>query len=177
MREEDVSEKQRSDLDIINRSGEYLLNLINDVLDVAKVEAGRGVLEVAPCELTSVVREVMDMMRVRAEAKHLTLRIVQSDEFPVYVRADAPKIRQVLINLVGNAIKYTEKGSVTLRLHAGHAESYGKIPAEVLRGGHRRRDCARGPGANLRGLRTDQASWQRRRAPAWVSPSPVNSSS
>ena len=127
LREEDVSEKQRGDLDIINRSGEHLLNLIDEVLDVAKIEAGRGVLEVAPCELTSVVREVMDMMRVRAEAKHLTLRIVQTDEFPVYVRTDAPKIRQVLINLVGNAIKYTERGSVTLRLHAGHADRTGKL--------------------------------------------------
>ncbi len=119
LREEEVSEKQRSDLDIINRSGEHLLNLIDEVLDVAKIEAGRGVLEIAPCELTSLVREVMDMMRVRAEAKHLTLRVVQSAEFPVYVRADAPKLRQVLINLLGNAIKYTETGSVTLRLDAG----------------------------------------------------------
>jgi signal transduction histidine kinase/ligand-binding sensor domain-containing protein/DNA-binding NarL/FixJ family response regulator len=127
LRDDDVSEKQRSDLDIINRSGEHLLNLIDEVLDVAKIEAGRGVLEVAPCDLTGLVREVIDMMRVRAEAKQLRLRIVQSGELPVCVRVDAPKVRQVLINLVGNAIKYTEKGSVTLRLHAGEADRAGRF--------------------------------------------------
>ncbi|HUK18825.1 MAG TPA: two-component regulator propeller domain-containing protein [Bryobacteraceae bacterium] len=121
LREGTVSEEQRHDLDIINRSGEHLLKLINEVLDVAKIEAGRGVLEITPCELTGVVRDVMDMMRGRAEAKNLALLMVQSLEFPRYVQIDVPKLRQVLINLLGNAIKYTERGSVTLRLDAACA--------------------------------------------------------
>ena len=125
LREGAVSEEQRHDLDIISRSGEHLLTLINEVLDVAKIEAGRGVLEITSCELTGMVRDVMDMMRGRAEAKNLALFLVQSPEFPRYVRIDGPKLRQVLINLLGNAIKYTERGSVTLRLDAARAQITG----------------------------------------------------
>ena len=126
--DEDVSEKQRGDLDVINRSGEHLLNLINDVLDVAKIEAGNQGLELVPCDLTSLVIEVMDMMRERAEAKHIALFVVQPAEFPRYVRADAPKLRQVLINLLDNAVKYTETGSVGLQLEAGPADAAGRLP-------------------------------------------------
>jgi signal transduction histidine kinase/ligand-binding sensor domain-containing protein/CheY-like chemotaxis protein len=124
--EGDVSPKQRSDLGIIKRSGEHLLNLINEVLDVAKIEAGRGELQIAPCRLTSLVNEVMDMVRVRAEARGLNLMLIPSAGFPNYVRADAPKLRQVLINLLGNAIKYTESGSVTLRLDASPTGTDGR---------------------------------------------------
>ncbi len=127
LREGNVSEKQRNDLDIINRSGEHLLNLINDALDVAKIEVGRSALEIAPCELNSLVHDLINMMRARAEANNLVLDVVQSPEFPRRVRADAPKLRQVLINLLGNAIKYTEKGSVTLRLGAGLADNAGRL--------------------------------------------------
>ena len=127
LREGNISEKQRNDLDIINRSGEHLLNLINDTLDVAKIEAGRSILEIAPCELNSLIHDLINMMRVRAEAKNLALDVVQSAEFPRRVRADAPKLRQVLINILGNAIKYTEKGSVTLRLGAGLADNAGRL--------------------------------------------------
>ena len=115
---EGASETQRKDLDIINRSGEHLLTLINGVLDVAKIEAGRTVVEVALCDLRSLVRDVTEMMRVRAEEKGLKLFVDQSPEFPETVNTDAAKLRQVLINLLGNAVKYTEKGIVTLRLNA-----------------------------------------------------------
>jgi signal transduction histidine kinase/ligand-binding sensor domain-containing protein/CheY-like chemotaxis protein len=127
LREEAVSDKQREYLDIINQSGERLLNLIDEVLDVAKIEAGHVVLEIAPCDLTSLVREVVNLMRVRAEAKSLALLVAQSALFPRYVRADALKLRQVLINLLGNAIKYTERGSVTLRLDARPADNSGHL--------------------------------------------------
>ena len=74
LRDRSASPDQRQDLDIINRSGEHLLALINDVLDVAKIEAGRTVLEIAPCDLKSAGdRMFIDMMRVRAEEKHLVL--------------------------------------------------------------------------------------------------------
>jgi len=119
----DVSAGQRNDLAIINRSGEHLLHMINEVLEVAKIETGRGLLEIAPCDLTAMVRDVVQLMRLRAEAKNLTLLLVQSPEFPRYVRVDAPKFRQVLINLLGNAIQYTERGSVTLRLNVVRADS------------------------------------------------------
>ena len=128
MRDEEISEKQRTDLEIINRSGEHLLHLINDVLDVAKIEAGRGSVENAPCNLTRLVSEVMDMMRVRAEAKGLQIRVNPTAEFPDYVRTDAAKLRQILINLLGNAIKCTETGSVTVHLDSGRPGGDGRIP-------------------------------------------------
>ena len=116
LRDSSISEDQRRDLNIINRSGEHLLALINDVLDVAKIEAGRTQLEIAPCDLKILVQDVADLMRVRATEKQLALTLEASDEFPRYVRTDSSKLREILINLLGNAIKYTEQGSITLRV-------------------------------------------------------------
>jgi signal transduction histidine kinase len=127
LREHGVSEEQRRDLNIINRSGEHLLTLINDVLDVAKIEAGRTILEMAPCDLKALVQEVADMMRVRAAEKHLALALTQSDEFPRYVRTDPGRLREVLINLLGNAVKYTEHGSINLRCGARPADTSDRV--------------------------------------------------
>jgi signal transduction histidine kinase/ligand-binding sensor domain-containing protein/CheY-like chemotaxis protein len=118
LREDSVTAKQREELDLINRSGEHLLHLIDDVIDMAKIETGRKVLEIAPCHLGSLVRDVLEMIRPQAEKKGLELRLVSSPEFPRNVQIDASNLSQVLINLLGNAVKYTQKGSVTLRLNA-----------------------------------------------------------
>jgi PAS domain S-box-containing protein len=112
-------------LDIINRSGEHLLTLINDVLEMAKIEAGRIQLEEAPFDLGGMVRDVTEMMEVRAQEKGLRLLTDQSSEFPRYIVGDEAHLRQVLINLVGNAVKFTQEGGVTVRLgtranHASH---------------------------------------------------------
>ncbi len=115
-------ESQRKDLDIINRSGEHLLNLINNVLDLAKVESGRTELHIEACDLKRLVAEIIDMMRVRASEKNLELRLIESPEFPRVAKTDAGKLRQVLINLLGNAIKFTEKGFVEVRLSCRAAE-------------------------------------------------------
>lgn len=111
-----LSGSQRNHLDIINRSGEHLLHLINDVLEMAKIEAGRVQVESAPFDLGNLVRDVTDMMHVRAQEKGLQLLIDQSSEFPRYIRGDEARLRQVLINLVGNAVKFTDQGGVTVRL-------------------------------------------------------------
>lgn len=113
-----ISDDQRKNLDIINRSGEHLLTLINDVLDMAKVEAGNISVEIAPFDLGEMVRDIIDLMRVRAEEKNLHLLLDQSSEFPRFIRGDMAKIRQGIINLIGNAIKFTPQGGVTLRLNA-----------------------------------------------------------
>ena len=115
-RDPDVSASQRANLDIINRSGEHLLTLINDVLEVAKIEAGRMRLEIAPFDLGSMVRDVVDMMQIRAQEKGLQLLIDQASEFPRYIKGDEARLRQILVNLVSNAVKFTEHGGVTLRL-------------------------------------------------------------
>ena len=114
----DASEEQRKLLEIINRSGEHLLGLINDVLDVAKIEAGRIRVENEPFDLGDLLRSITDMMRVRAAEKGLLLAIDQASHFPRFIQSDPAKLRQVLINLLGNAIKYTPAGSVTVRLRA-----------------------------------------------------------
>ena len=123
LREDGVTEKQRGDLDIIHRSGEHLLGLIDDVLDVAKIEVGRTTVEVSPCDLRRLVRDVTDMIRPRAAEKNLELQIAQSADFPQFVATDAKKLSQMLINLLGNAIKYTERGNVTLRMDARSASA------------------------------------------------------
>jgi signal transduction histidine kinase/CheY-like chemotaxis protein len=112
------SAEDRKTLDIINKSGEHLLTLINDVLDMAKVEAGQLSIENTLLDLGEIVRDVIDLMRGRAEDKGLQLLLDQSSEFPRFVKSDGAKLRQVLVNLVGNAIKFTERGGVTLRLNA-----------------------------------------------------------
>jgi signal transduction histidine kinase/CheY-like chemotaxis protein len=109
---------QSEDIGRISRSGEHLLGLIDDVLDVAKIEAGKEELAITASDLISTVRTVVEMMRVRAEEKHLALVYYQAPQVPRYVRVDAPKLRQILINLLGNAIKFTREGSVTLQLSA-----------------------------------------------------------
>ena len=118
LRRDGASEKQRGDLEIISRSGEHLLGLINELLDFARIEAGRGTSEIAPVDLRRLIRDVTDMMRVRALEKNLDLKLMQSAAFPRFVETDARKLRQMLINLLGNAIRHTERGSVTLRLDA-----------------------------------------------------------
>jgi PAS domain S-box-containing protein len=112
----DLSAAYREKVDIISRSGEILLNLIDDVLDMAKIEAGRSELAISPCDLESLVHDVIEMVRVRANAKNLALLAAESAGFPKYVRVDPAKLRQVLLNLLSNAVQYTDRGSITLRM-------------------------------------------------------------
>ena len=117
LRERGASQQQRHALDIINRSGEHLLALIDDVLDVAKVEAGKSQLELAPCDLARLIEDVTNMVAPRASQKGLDLR-VERPRSALVVCADASRLRQVLINLLNNAVKFTDRGSVTLRVQA-----------------------------------------------------------
>lgn len=111
-----LPENERRNIDIINLSGEHLLTLINDVLEMAKIEAGSVQLDEAPFDLGGMVRDVTEMMQLRATEKHLKLFIDQSADFPRYIVGDEARLRQVLINLLGNAVKFTQQGSVTIRL-------------------------------------------------------------
>lgn len=115
-KDEQFPDSQQRNLEIINRSGEHLLSLINDVLDMAKIDAGRIQLEEAPFDLGGMVRDVTDMMSVRAQEKGLQLLIDQSSKFPRFIIGDEARLRQTLINLIGNALKFTQQGGVTLRL-------------------------------------------------------------
>jgi signal transduction histidine kinase/CheY-like chemotaxis protein len=114
----DVTEKQMNDLNIITRSGEHLLNLINNVLDISKIEAGRVVLVESHLDLFQLIQEMKSLMYVSAHVKGLNFNVEQSLDLPRIIIADAGKLRQILINLIGNAIKFTTIGEVILRARA-----------------------------------------------------------
>ena len=113
-----LPEKHRDDLAIVGSSGEHLLGLIDDVLDMAKIEAGDLVVKTASMDLHNLVQDVLNMLRERALANNLELLMDVSERAPRFIRSDSGKLRQVLTNMVGNALKYTDQGTVTVRLDA-----------------------------------------------------------
>ncbi len=113
----ELSEDQLEKLGIINRSGEHLLKLINDVLEIARIESGRIEIRIAPLDLGALIRDVTDLMKLRADEKGLWLKLDQSSEFPRYIMGDEVRIRQILVNLIGNAMKFTHQGGISLRFN------------------------------------------------------------
>ena len=103
-------------VEIVNQSGEHLLELINDVLEVSKIEAGRVTLQEAKCDLHKLLCSLEDMLQLKAQSKGLQLIFERDATLPQYIKTDENKLRQILINLLGNAIKFTEQGSVKLRV-------------------------------------------------------------
>jgi len=118
-------------LHTIQRNGDYLLTLLNDILDLSKIESGRLELERVSYSPISTVRDVARLMRVRAEAKGIPFQVEFETELPVRIEGDPTRVRQVLINLVGNGIKFTEVGSVRLRASLHDAGSASRIIFEV----------------------------------------------
>ena len=114
MLDENVGHVAREHIAIIKRNGEHLLGLINDILDLSKVEAGKLQIEPTRCSPVELVAEVASLMRVRAEAKRLRLETDCVGPLPETVLTDPLRLRQVLVNLVGNAIKFTDQGKVCL---------------------------------------------------------------
>ena len=106
--------EQQSSLDIINRSGEHLLKLINDILSLSKIEAGQITLESNAFDLYSLLKDIEGMFQLKAQSSGLQLVFELRKDVPQYVRTDESKLRQVLINLLGNAVKFTETGRVKL---------------------------------------------------------------
>jgi len=111
-----LKSEQRDHLNIINRSGEHLLTLINDVLEMSKIEAGRVTLNESSFDLYNLLNSLEDMLQLKANSKGLSLIFDRAPQVCQYIHADESKLRQVLINLLGNAIKFTQQGSITLRI-------------------------------------------------------------
>ncbi len=109
-------ERRLESIATIKRNGEHLLALINDILDVSKIEAGKMTVESLPTDPAQVVADVMTLMRVRSDAKGIDLRHEFTTPVPRSFACDPLRLRQILVNLVGNAIKFTEIGGVTLRV-------------------------------------------------------------
>ncbi len=103
---------RRDAIETIHRNGQYLLTLINDVLDLSKIEADRFEIERTACSPNEVLAEVVSLMRVRAESKSLPLTVRFASPLPSSIQSDPRRLRQILINLVGNAIKFTQQGTV-----------------------------------------------------------------
>lgn len=108
-------EEEKQNLAIINRAGHHLLTLINDILELSKIEAGRMQLQTGPVDLNGLLDEVLEMVRMRAREQGIAL-CVERGNVPPLVRLDGAKLRQVLLNLLSNALKFIERGSVTLSL-------------------------------------------------------------
>ena len=101
-------------LTTVRRNGEHLLQLINDILDLSKIEAGKMVMDLGPCHLPSTVADVASMMRPRAEQRGNTLEVRYTGPLPETIHTDGTRLRQVIVNLVGNAVKFTENGSIRI---------------------------------------------------------------
>lgn len=108
--------EQQEHLSIITRSGEHLLTLINQLLDLAKIEAGRTTLNETAFDLHYLLNDLQNMFRLKADSKGLQLLFDRTLDVPQYVRTDEVKLRQVLINLLSNAIKFTKTGGVSLKV-------------------------------------------------------------
>jgi signal transduction histidine kinase/DNA-binding response OmpR family regulator len=114
-RERDATADQQEKLAIIKRSGQHLLSMINDVLDLSKIEAERIELQEHPFDLVALIKEISVMIQSRAEKKGFSVAVESETVSFSYVRADTGKLRQILINLLGNAVKFTDEGGVTIR--------------------------------------------------------------
>ncbi len=113
----DLSADQRSYVDTVRRSGEALLTVINDILDFSKIEAGKLAIESYPFDLCLVIEDVVEMLAPRAEENGIDLVLQYPPEIPRQFIGDAGRIRQVITNLVGNAVKFTRRGHVLIRIH------------------------------------------------------------
>ncbi|HKI48450.1 MAG TPA: ATP-binding protein, partial [Desulfobacteria bacterium] len=115
-RSKSLSSRDMEYLDAISQSGGHLLTLINQVLDLSTIEAGQVVLKESHVDLHALLGEMEDMFRIQAVHKQLDLLFERDDMVPRFIRTDSLKLRQVLINLLNNAFKFTERGAVTLRV-------------------------------------------------------------
>lgn len=113
-----LDETQKQYLSIVHQSANVLLSIINDILDLSKIEAGKLDLNVERTDLFEMGREAMDIVSFQATTKGLEAVLDISEELPHFIFADSLRLKQVLVNLLGNAVKFTEKGSVKLRISA-----------------------------------------------------------
>jgi len=115
-RDASIGKDQQENLKIINRSGEHLLKLINDILEMSKIEVGQINLNESKFDLHIMLKSIEEMLRLRAKAKNLNLSFDIASDVPRIIDTDEGKLRQIIINLLGNAIKFTEIGSVVLKV-------------------------------------------------------------
>ncbi len=130
-RSEELNASQQENLAIIRRSGEHLLTLINDVLDMSKIESGHTILNLKEFDLYLLMNDLENMFRLKAEEKQLQLHVDLSPLLPQFIITDEVKLRQVLINLLNNAIKFTRTGGVSVRVNSAQCGAEAKKHFEI----------------------------------------------
>ncbi len=108
------AEESVDHLNMIHRSGKHLLELINDILDLSKIEAGKMDVESIDTQVDQIILDTTDVLSVRAREKDLETKIVFNSSIPRVIQSDPTRLRQIITNLVGNAIKFTEQGTITI---------------------------------------------------------------
>ncbi len=134
--ESDITVEQRECLGMVKSSAEYLLAVINDILDFSKIEAGKLEIDAVDFSLRDVLDETMGAVALRAHSKGLELAHEVAVDVPDALRGDPGRLRQVVLNLVGNAIKFTERGEVVVRVELDHSESEDGKGADAAVGLH-----------------------------------------
>ena len=127
LRDHDLTARQCQYLGTINRSGEHLLALINDILEMSKIEAGRTTLNPSTFDLPVLLNDLEMMFRLRTDEKKLSFAVEMIGDVPHYIVTDINKLRQVFINVLGNAVKFTQQGGIRLCVHADR-----RIPTEPI---------------------------------------------
>jgi len=115
-RDPNLSERIQENLEIINRSGQHLLNLINNILDLAKIEAGKHSLDSQGFDLFNLLNELETLFLVQAQSKGLNLIVEKDDKVSQYINTDETKLRQIMVNLINNAIKFTHQGGIFIKV-------------------------------------------------------------
>ncbi|MCA9131575.1 MAG: response regulator [Planctomycetales bacterium] len=132
---EQDANKRQSYLDTIHRSGNHLIELINDVLDLSKIEAGKLELELAPCSPYELMADVVNVLQVRAEQQHISLKFELDGLIPASIETDCTRLRQILTNLIGNAIKFTSEGGVLVRCRLNPSGGESMLEFDVVDSG------------------------------------------
>lgn len=123
LRDPSITALQRQHLNTINRSGDHLMALVNDVLELSKIEAGRMEFKPSVFRLSELIDDLEVIFRLQTDEKHLTFRIEKEPALPDYVMADANKLRQIFINLLANSVKFTLTGGITWRIRSEAGEA------------------------------------------------------
>lgn len=118
-------------INTISRSGEHLLHLKNDILDLSKIEAGKTVLQIEGFSLTAMIKDLESIFTPLARKGGLSFSLYEGSGLPEFILADEKRIRQILINLLGNAVKFTRKGGIVLRVEYSCGDDKGRLTFQV----------------------------------------------
>lgn len=131
LRQSPLPEKEKQLVETVHQSGEALLAIINDLLDLSKAESGKLILEKVPFNIRLTIEEALRIMQIQADEKGLALGLEYPAKAPEWLRGDPVRLRQILINLIGNAIKFTGQGEVRVIVRADQAEPGENLPLQI----------------------------------------------